>query len=41
VFEEIVNNYGINKRNSTAFNPQLNGIIEIVHLTLNDALRTD
>jgi hypothetical protein len=40
VFEEIVNNYGIKKKNSTPFNPQSNGIIERVHLTLNDSLRT-
>jgi hypothetical protein len=40
MFEELVNNYGINKKNSTPLNPQSNGIIETVHLTLNDALRT-
>jgi hypothetical protein len=40
VFEELVNNYGIKKNNSTSFNPQSNGIIERVHLTLNDSLRT-
>jgi hypothetical protein len=40
VFEELVNNYGIKKNNSTPFNPQSNGIIERVHLTLNDALMT-
>jgi transposase InsO family protein len=40
LFEELVNNYGIKKKNSTPFNPQSNGIIERVHLTLNDALRT-
>jgi hypothetical protein len=27
VFEELVNNYGIKKNNSTAFNPQSNEII--------------
>jgi transposase InsO family protein len=37
---ELVNNYGIKKKNSTPFNPQSNGIIERVHLTLNDSLRT-
>jgi hypothetical protein len=36
VFEELVNNYGIKKKNSTSFNPQYNGIIERVNLTLND-----
>jgi transposase InsO family protein len=41
VFEELVNNYGIKKKNSTPFNPQSNGIIERVNLTLNDSLRTD
>jgi transposase InsO family protein len=40
VFEELVNNYGIKKINSTPFNPQSNGIIESIHLTLNDSLRT-
>jgi hypothetical protein len=40
VFEKLVNNYGIKKKNSTPFNPQSNGIIERVHLTLNDSLRT-
>jgi transposase InsO family protein len=40
VFEELVNQYGIKKKYSTPFNPQSNGIIERVHLTLNDALRT-
>jgi hypothetical protein len=40
VFEELVNNYGIKKKNSTPFYPQSNGIIERVHLTLNVALRT-
>jgi hypothetical protein len=40
VFEELVNNYSIKKNNSTPFNPQSNGIIERVHSTLNDGLRT-
>jgi hypothetical protein len=40
VFEELVNNYGTKKKNSTPFNPQSNGMIERVHLTLNDSLRT-
>jgi transposase InsO family protein len=40
VFEELVNNYGIKKKNSTPINPQSNGMIERVHLTLNDSLRT-
>jgi hypothetical protein len=40
VFEELVNNYGIKKKNSTPFNPQSNGIIERVHLILTDSLRT-
>jgi hypothetical protein len=40
VFKELVNNYGIKKKNLTPFNPQSNGIIERVHLTLNDALKT-
>jgi hypothetical protein len=40
VFGELVNNYGINKNNSTPLNPQSNGIIERVLFTLNDSLRT-
>jgi hypothetical protein len=40
LFKELVSNYGIKKKNSTPFNPQSNGIIERVHLTLNNALRT-
>jgi hypothetical protein len=40
VFEELVNNYGIKEKNSTPFNPQSNGIIERVHLTLNYMLIT-
>jgi hypothetical protein len=40
VFKELVNNYGTKKNNSTRFNPQSNGIIERVPITLNDALRT-
>jgi hypothetical protein len=40
VLLELVNNYGIKKNNSIPFNPQSNGIIERVHLTLNDSLRT-
>jgi hypothetical protein len=40
VFEELVNSNGIKKKNSTPFNPQSNGIIERVHWTLNDSLRT-
>jgi hypothetical protein len=35
-----LNNYGIKKKNSMPFNPQSNGIIKRVHLTLNDSLRT-
>jgi hypothetical protein len=40
IFEEIVNSYVIKKNNSTPFNTQSNGIIERVHLTINDALLT-
>jgi transposase InsO family protein len=41
LFEELANDYGIKKKNSTPTNPQSNGIIERVHFTLNDALTTD
>jgi hypothetical protein len=37
LFEELVNNYVIKKKNINPFNPQSNGIIERVHLTLNHA----
>jgi hypothetical protein len=40
VFEELVHNYGIKKKNSTPLNFQSNGIIERVHLKLNDSLET-
>jgi hypothetical protein len=40
-FEELVNKYGIKKKNSTPLNPQSNGIIVRFHLTLNDSMRTD
>jgi hypothetical protein len=40
IFEELVDNYGIKKKNSTRFNPQSNGIVESVLLTINDSLRT-
>jgi transposase len=39
-FQELVNNYGIKKKNSTPFDPQSNGMIERAHSTLNDSLRT-
>jgi hypothetical protein len=38
--EELVNNHTIYKKNSTSFNPQSNGILDRVHLMLNDALIT-
>jgi hypothetical protein len=40
LFKKLVNNCGINKNNSTPFNPQSNGIVEKVNLTLNDVLIT-
>ena len=40
VFKEMVENYGVNKKPNTAFNPQANGIVERVHQVLNDMLRT-
>jgi hypothetical protein len=40
VFDEMCLNYGLDKKPSTPYNPQSNGIIERVHQVLNDALRT-
>ena len=40
IFEETIENYGLEKATTTAYNPQANGIIERVHQVLNDALRT-
>jgi hypothetical protein len=40
VFEELVTNHSIKKKNSTPFNLQSNGISERVHSTINDVLRT-
>ena len=40
IFQEMVENYGMNKKPNTAYNPQANGIIERVHQVLNDMLRT-
>jgi hypothetical protein len=40
IFGELVNSYGIKKKNSMQFNRQYNVIIERVHLTLNDSLIT-
>jgi hypothetical protein len=36
-FGELANNHGIDKKNSTPFYPQSNGIIESVHSMLNHA----
>ena len=40
VFEEMRLNFGMKKRQSSAYNPQANGIIERVHQVLNNCLRT-
>jgi hypothetical protein len=40
LFKEMVANYGLERKPTTAYNPQANGIIERVHAVLNDALRT-
>jgi transposase InsO family protein len=39
-FAETIKNYGLSKKITTAYNPQSNGIIERVHQTVADALRT-
>ena len=39
-FKEMIENYGLKKKPSLAWNPQSNGIIERVHQVLNDSLRT-
>ena len=40
VFAKMCDNYGIQKYPTTAYNPQANGIVERVHLTLQNMLRT-
>jgi transposase InsO family protein len=40
VFEETIANYGLEKKSTTAYNPQANGIIERVHQVITDMLRT-
>ena len=39
-FQELLDSYGIKPKPSTSRNPQSNGIIERVHLTLHNMLRT-
>ena len=39
-FSDLVENYGMTKKPSTAYNPQSNGVIERVHQVLGNALRT-
>ena len=40
-FQELLISYGIKKKPITVKNPQANGIIENVHLTMADMLRTE
>ena len=40
VFNELRINYGMLRAQSTAYNPQANGIVERVHQVLNNCLRT-
>jgi hypothetical protein len=40
VFDQLCKEYGIEKKPSTEYNPQSNGVIERVHQTLNNALKT-
>jgi transposase InsO family protein len=40
VFQEMIQNYGLKAKPTTAWNPQSNGIVERVHQVLNDGLRT-
>ena len=39
-FKEMTFNYGLTPKPSTTYNPQSNGIIERVHQTLTNSLRT-
>ena len=38
-FTELINNYGLEKKPSTEYNPQSNGVIERVHQVLGNILR--
>ena len=40
IFKQMVENYGLKKGETTAYNPQANGVCERVHQVINDALRT-
>ena len=40
LFNEMVGNYGLEKKPTTTYNPQSNGVIERIHAVLNDILRT-
>ena len=40
-FQELLASYGIKKKPITVKNPQANAIIENVHLTMGDMLRTE
>ena len=40
LFKQMCDNYGLESKPTTSYNPQSNGIIERVHLVLGDALRT-
>jgi transposase InsO family protein len=40
VFNDMRVNYGLSKSQSTAYNPQSNGVIERVHQVLNNCIRT-
>lgn len=40
IFDDLISTYGLTKHNTTAENPQSNGIVERVHQVLADILRT-
>ena len=40
LFAEMTANYGLERKATTNYNPQANGVVERIHAVLNDILRT-